>query len=310
MKINVGVFEFFSYFISGVPIVLACLLLYQFPNYDIDKIIKYLAKHSSASIVTIFIITAYIVGNLLSGISLQIFKFFHNRFSFLIKRKLGKTANNLLKELDWTIYEISENLLSEFTSSLDSDKADALSSLTNTRFNSDNELVEVLSNLKTANPFTSEELALISSTAKRKTKIPESLDSKEFLNLSFEKRLAYLTNLQIGKTYISWVEHRILPLIRSKCPENANVAENYMALHIMFRNLWIGLSILTIVSISGAFFHSSELLIYMIVAILLFFASLISFKRALLFHSWWSREIIFAFYHLALDKYYHKSACE
>ncbi|HSG45900.1 MAG TPA: hypothetical protein VLA72_22395, partial [Anaerolineales bacterium] len=171
----------------------------------------------------------------------------------------------------------------------------------NRRFETENEFLDELRASFKDDELTRQYETIFLQCALKHAEVPIYLEKETFLNAPFEKRLAFLVKQRIGVSKIQWIAQRISPYLRQKGIENAALAENHIAMHIMFRNLWFGFLIISIILAIGAFQNANRLGSYIIFSSTFFIASIISFKRALLFYSWHSREILFGFYHLAID---------
>jgi len=107
-KVSIGPFELFSYFISGLPLLLA-LYIWYFPLFTIEQIGAEFLKYSSLSILLIIVVASYLLGALLSGFTWRYFKVLHLVFKFMIKHEHEYVEKALLKGLN----EIKEKLSKE-----------------------------------------------------------------------------------------------------------------------------------------------------------------------------------------------------
>ncbi len=134
-------------------------------------------------------------------------------------------------------------------------------------------------------------------------KIKPDLDKLNIESLEFEDRLCVLLLKKVG--LIESLDHldaRLTPYLRLYALPSALIAESYMALHIMYRGLSFGFLTLALALVANLFRAPSvsfELIMLPIISLVLCLAA---FRRAVSFRRWRYREILFSFYHLAIQQ--------
>ncbi len=129
------------------------------------------------------------------------------------------------------------------------------------------------------------------------------ISAEQFLALKFEDRLAYMVKRQYGSSKPDWALHRLKPFLREHSPAISIMADSYLAIHIMYRNLSFGFFVLALVLLRSVVMRgallSEHVAYWLVVAIF----SGAAFLRALSFSHWCDREILLGFYNVAIKRY-------
>jgi hypothetical protein len=122
----------------------------------------------------------------------------------------------------------------------------------------------------------------------------------EIVPKEFEDRLALLLLNRIGDPKkLSSVDERLMPYVRKYDSQSAAVAESYMAIHIMYRNLSFGFLVLALAFVVNFFRIKGNIFEQSALPLLCLASSYLSIERSAAFKGWRLREILLSFYHLA-----------
>lgn len=130
-----------------------------------------------------------------------------------------------------------------------------------------------------------------------------AMSAEQFLASKFEDRLAYMVKRQYGSSKPDWALHRLKPFLREHSPAISIMADSYLAIHIMYRNLSFGFFVLSFVLVRSVFMRGTiwdEHAAYLVVAALFAVAA---FLRALAYSHWCDREILLGYYNVSILRY-------